>query len=66
MKGKWDAWEIQGRFSVACLHRFDGAKTSDRDKISDSDSLQRGEHFYRVRFSIPQLDFTVQVGVCFS
>ena len=54
------------RFFIVCLRRFDGETSSDRDEISVGDSLQRGEHFYEVGLSIPQLDFFVQVGVCFS
>ena len=38
----------------------------DCDEISDDDSPQRGEHFYLVGFSIPRLDFIIQVEVCFS
>ena len=64
-KGGGCAGEMLGRISIACLCRSDGEMTFDRDEISDSDSLQRGEHFYRVGFSIPWLDFTIQVGVCF-
>ena len=59
-------WGMLGRISIACLRRSDGEMTFDRDEISNSDSLQRGEHFYRVGFSIPCLDFTIQVRVCFS
>ena len=54
------------KFPVACFHRSDGETTFDRDEILDGDSLQCGEHFYGVGFSIPRLDFTIQVGVYFS
>ena len=53
MKGEGDVGEMQGRFSVACLRRFDSEMTSNCDDISKGDSLQRGEHFYKVGFSIP-------------
>ena len=66
MKGNGNAGEMQEMFSVACLCRSDGEYTSDRDKISEGDSLPCGEHFYKVGFSIPLLDFSVKVGVCFS
>ena len=54
------------KFFVVCFCQSDSETTSDRDEISDGDSLQHGEHFYEVGFSIPLLDFSVQVGVCFS
>ena len=56
----------RGDVGSTCLCRFDYEMTSDRDEISDSDSLQCGKYFCEVRFFIPWLDFIVQVGVCFS
>ena len=55
-----------GRFSIVYFHWSNNETTSDHEEILDGDSLQRGEHFYGVGFLIPQLDFIVQVGMCFS
>ena len=68
-KGRRNGAAAQGvaeEFFIACLRRSNGETSSDRDEISYGDSLQRGEHFYKVGFSIPWLDFSIQVGVCFS
>lgn len=66
--GEWE--KLQGderkkNWPSTYLRWSDNEMTFDRDEILDNDSLQRGEYFYKVGFSIQWFDSTIQVGVCF-